>query len=53
MRGAPQLIKRSAAAQDPQLAARLWSLSEQLTGVRSPLRDGGGSPAPTAPRRSA
>jgi hypothetical protein len=38
MRGTPQLIKRSAAAQNPELAARLWTLSEQLTGLRSPLR---------------
>jgi hypothetical protein len=34
IRGKPQLIKRSAAAQDPELAARLWTLSEQLTGLR-------------------
>jgi NAD(P)-dependent dehydrogenase (short-subunit alcohol dehydrogenase family) len=34
MRGAPELIGRSAAAQDPQMAARLWSLSEQLTGTQ-------------------
>ncbi|QAY60185.1 SDR family NAD(P)-dependent oxidoreductase [Microbacterium protaetiae] len=33
MRGAPQLINRSKAAQDPQLAAWLWSRSEELTGV--------------------
>jgi NAD(P)-dependent dehydrogenase (short-subunit alcohol dehydrogenase family) len=38
MRGAPQLIKRSAAAQDPDLARRLWTVSEQLTEVVSPLR---------------
>ena len=37
MRGAPQLIARSAAAQDPDLARRLWTVSEQLTGVRSAL----------------
>ncbi|MFG3289176.1 oxidoreductase [Streptomyces sp. NPDC048179] len=37
MRGAPQLIKRSAAAQDPALAARLWSFSEHLTGTPFPL----------------
>ncbi|WP_305787200.1 oxidoreductase [Symbioplanes lichenis] len=36
MRGAPQLINRSAAARDPQLAARLWDLSTQLTGVTFP-----------------
>ena len=34
MRGAPQLIARSAAAQDPGLARRLWTVSEQLTDVR-------------------
>jgi NAD(P)-dependent dehydrogenase (short-subunit alcohol dehydrogenase family) len=38
MRGAPQLIARSAAAQDPDLARRLWTASEQLTGVRFPLQ---------------
>jgi NAD(P)-dependent dehydrogenase (short-subunit alcohol dehydrogenase family) len=37
MRGAPELINRSAAARDEQLAARLWSRSEQLTGTRFPL----------------
>ena len=35
MRGAPQLIDRSPTAQDPDLARRLWSISEELTGVRS------------------
>ena len=38
MRGAPQLIGRSAAAKDPELARRLWAVSEQLTGVRFPLQ---------------
>jgi hypothetical protein len=38
MRGAPELTGRSAAAQDPDLAHRLWAASEQLTGVRSPLQ---------------
>ena len=37
MRGAPELIGRSAAAQDPELARRLWAVSEQLTSVLSPL----------------
>jgi NAD(P)-dependent dehydrogenase (short-subunit alcohol dehydrogenase family) len=41
MRGGAELISRSAAAQDPALARRLWTVSEQLTGVRSAL-----SPAP-------
>jgi NAD(P)-dependent dehydrogenase (short-subunit alcohol dehydrogenase family) len=36
MIGAPQLINRSAAARDPQLAARLWTLSAELTGVDFP-----------------
>ncbi|AGZ41248.1 oxidoreductase [Actinoplanes friuliensis] len=36
MRGAPELINRSAQARDPELAARLWSLSERLTGVPFP-----------------
>jgi NAD(P)-dependent dehydrogenase (short-subunit alcohol dehydrogenase family) len=36
MRGAPELISRSARARDPELAARLWSVSEQLTGVGFP-----------------
>ena len=36
MRGDPELINRSAAARDPELARRLWTLSEQLTGVRFP-----------------
>jgi NAD(P)-dependent dehydrogenase (short-subunit alcohol dehydrogenase family) len=38
MRGAPELIGRSAAAQDPDLARRLWDVSQQLTGVRSALQ---------------
>src|ERR1700742_5053230 len=37
MRGGAELIARSAAAQDPGLARRLWAVSEQLTGVASPL----------------
>jgi len=37
MRGAPELIGRSATAQDPDLARRLWTVSEQLTGVRAPV----------------
>jgi NAD(P)-dependent dehydrogenase (short-subunit alcohol dehydrogenase family) len=38
MRGAPQLIDRSPAAQDLDLARRLWTVSEELTGVRSTLQ---------------
>jgi hypothetical protein len=37
MRGGPQLIACSAAAQDPGLARRLWTASEQLTNIRFPL----------------
>jgi NAD(P)-dependent dehydrogenase (short-subunit alcohol dehydrogenase family) len=37
MRGAPELIARSATAQDADLARRLWTVSEQLTGIRSSL----------------
>jgi len=33
MRGGAEVIGRSKQAQDPQLAARLWSASEQMTGV--------------------
>ncbi|MFI1048552.1 oxidoreductase [Streptomyces griseoruber] len=35
MRGAPTLVGRSAAAGDVEAARRLWTLSEELTGVRS------------------
>ena len=35
MRGGAELISRSAAAQDPTLARRLWTASEQLTSVVS------------------
>jgi NAD(P)-dependent dehydrogenase (short-subunit alcohol dehydrogenase family) len=38
MRGAPELIPRSATAADPEVAHRLWTVSEQLTGVGSPLQ---------------
>ena len=34
MRGAPQLIKSSKAAQSEDLARRLWTASEDLTGVQ-------------------
>jgi NAD(P)-dependent dehydrogenase (short-subunit alcohol dehydrogenase family) len=43
-RGAPKLVARSAAAQDMDVARRLWDVSEELTGVRFPLR----TPAPAA-----
>jgi NAD(P)-dependent dehydrogenase (short-subunit alcohol dehydrogenase family) len=35
--GTPELIARSAAAQEPDLARRLRTLSGRLTGARSPL----------------
>ncbi|GAA1419789.1 oxidoreductase [Streptomyces thermospinosisporus] len=37
LRGSPTLVSRSRAASDPVLARRLWSVSEELTGVRWPL----------------
>jgi NAD(P)-dependent dehydrogenase (short-subunit alcohol dehydrogenase family) len=37
LRGAPRLVSRSAAARDPETARRLWTVSEELTGVRFPL----------------
>ncbi|MER6678832.1 oxidoreductase [Streptomyces sp. NPDC000983] len=36
-RGAPTLVSRSRAASDPATARRLWTVSEELTGVRCPL----------------
>jgi NAD(P)-dependent dehydrogenase (short-subunit alcohol dehydrogenase family) len=36
-RGAPKLVGRSDAASDPEVARRLWDVSEELTGVRFPL----------------
>jgi NAD(P)-dependent dehydrogenase (short-subunit alcohol dehydrogenase family) len=36
-RGAPKLVGRSDAANDGDLARRLWDVSEDLTGVRFPL----------------
>jgi NAD(P)-dependent dehydrogenase (short-subunit alcohol dehydrogenase family) len=41
-RGAPKLVGRSRAAQDEDVARRLWVSSEQLTGVTFPL----GAPSP-------
>ncbi|MEU9380048.1 oxidoreductase [Streptomyces sp. NPDC048279] len=37
MRGAPALAGRSPAASDPVAARRLWTLSEEMTGVKWPL----------------
>jgi NAD(P)-dependent dehydrogenase (short-subunit alcohol dehydrogenase family) len=42
-RGAPKLVGRSAAAQDVDVARRLWDVSEQLTGVSFPLRGPAGA----------
>ena len=39
LRGAPAPCRRSAAARDDDVAARLWDVSEQLTGVRAPDLD--------------
>jgi NAD(P)-dependent dehydrogenase (short-subunit alcohol dehydrogenase family) len=36
-RGHPKVVGRSAAARDTETAARLWELSEELTGVAFPL----------------
>jgi NAD(P)-dependent dehydrogenase (short-subunit alcohol dehydrogenase family) len=36
-RGLPKLVSRSPAAQDEVVAKRLWTVSEDLTGVRFPL----------------
>jgi NAD(P)-dependent dehydrogenase (short-subunit alcohol dehydrogenase family) len=36
-RGKPTLVTPSAAARDPEVAARLWAASEELTGVRFPV----------------
>lgn len=34
MRGVPELVDRSDTGQDPELARRLWTLSEELIAVR-------------------
>ncbi|MGP4012543.1 oxidoreductase [Streptomyces sp. 4N124] len=38
LRGAPTLVGRTQAASDPAVARRLWTVSEELTGVTWPLR---------------
>ncbi|MFF8944620.1 oxidoreductase [Streptomyces sp. NPDC014864] len=40
MRGAPTLVGRTPAASDPDTARRLWTVSEELTGVGFPLTAG-------------
>jgi NAD(P)-dependent dehydrogenase (short-subunit alcohol dehydrogenase family) len=37
-RGAPKLVGRTGAARDPDVARRLWDVSEELTGVGFPLK---------------
>jgi NAD(P)-dependent dehydrogenase (short-subunit alcohol dehydrogenase family) len=37
-RGYPRLVGRTAAASDVEMAKRLWTLSEELTGVEFPLQ---------------
>jgi len=44
MRGAPKLVGRSGRARDPAAGRRLWTLSEQLTGVSFPAQISGTSP---------
>ncbi|MCT9077209.1 oxidoreductase [Streptomyces fulvoviolaceus] len=44
MRGAPTLVGRSAAASDPAAARRLWTVSEELTGVGFPTVTVPGTP---------
>jgi NAD(P)-dependent dehydrogenase (short-subunit alcohol dehydrogenase family) len=34
LRGAPRLVTSSAASKDPEIARRLWEVSQELTGVR-------------------
>jgi hypothetical protein len=38
VRGRPTLVGRTPQAADPDLAHKLWTLSEKLTGVTFPLR---------------
>jgi hypothetical protein len=38
MRGQPKLVKAIADAYDPEIGARLWEVSEQLTGVHYQVR---------------
>jgi NAD(P)-dependent dehydrogenase (short-subunit alcohol dehydrogenase family) len=44
-RGYPKLVGRTKAAQDADAARRLWTLSEELTGVRSGVGVAAGQPA--------
>jgi NAD(P)-dependent dehydrogenase (short-subunit alcohol dehydrogenase family) len=47
-RGAPKLVGRTDAAQDTDVARRLWDVSEELTGVRFPLGAAAAGVAPSA-----
>jgi NAD(P)-dependent dehydrogenase (short-subunit alcohol dehydrogenase family) len=40
-RGAPKRVDSTSRSKDPELAARLWSVSEELTGVRYDALDAG------------
>jgi NAD(P)-dependent dehydrogenase (short-subunit alcohol dehydrogenase family) len=51
MRGAPALVGRSAAASDPEAARRLWTLSEEMTGVEWGLAAGAAPGTPEAAER--
>ncbi|MBN0045160.1 SDR family NAD(P)-dependent oxidoreductase [Streptomyces actuosus] len=44
-RGAPTLVGRSRAASDPEVARRLWAVSEELTGVVFPVETGAAGPS--------
>jgi hypothetical protein len=44
-RGAPKRVGRTSAAQDEVTAARLWELSEELTGVRYSFEAASAGPA--------
>jgi NAD(P)-dependent dehydrogenase (short-subunit alcohol dehydrogenase family) len=44
-RGHPQLVSPNRAARDQQVAERLWSVSEELTGVRFELTPVAGAPS--------
>ena len=44
-RGPAKLVGRSKAAQDGDVARRLWEASEELTAVRFPLHAGAGAGA--------
>jgi hypothetical protein len=49
MRGGAELIAQSKTAQDPELAQRLWTVSEELTGVHATIELGATTPRPIGP----